>query len=174
MIPDHTFFGNQLEKTIDGKTYAYDYVVIGNTPGKYELRFHFVSSNSTFREAFTLTLCKYKGKMWIDGRAVKLGNRVFQTFIFEYKKAPDDFVVTLEPKQLDMVTISCCVADEDAGLWEDDDIIVGPDGMEHDRIIREVVCVEPKGNNKYRVFCNDHECDDDFDDLIFDMEIITK
>lgn len=31
--------------------------------------------------------------------------------------------------------------------------------------------IEQIGENKLRFYCNDHEIDDDFDDLIFDMEI---
>ena len=113
--------------------------------------------------------------MWINKNEVKLRRSAFQTFRFEYGKTPQDFVVMLDAKSLEMVTISCGVADEDAFNWEDqDETFIGPDGLEHDRIIREVVCVEPKGNHTYRVFCNDHECDDDFDDLIFDMQIIRN
>ena len=33
--------------------------------------------------------------------------------------------------------------------------------------------IEKTGKDSYRFYCNDYENDDDFDDLIFDMEIIT-
>ena len=32
--------------------------------------------------------------------------------------------------------------------------------------------IETLGDNKFRFHCNDHKMDDDFDDMIFDMEII--
>ena len=34
--------------------------------------------------------------------------------------------------------------------------------------------IEQIGENKLRFYCNDHEIDDDFDDLIFDMEIMES
>ena len=32
--------------------------------------------------------------------------------------------------------------------------------------------IEEIGENHYRFYCNDHEIDDDFDDFVFEMEII--
>ena len=34
------------------------------------------------------------------------------------------------------------------------------------------IYIEELGENKYRFNCNDHEIDDDFDDLIYEMEIV--
>lgn len=172
MIPDYTFFGNEIEKVLDGKTYAYDYKVLDHASGSYIIKFSFISSSAPFHESLDLTLCNYKGRMWIDGNEVKLKKHEFQTFGFEYGKAPQEFTVKLEARSFEVVTISCSVTDDDAYDMDDQDAtIIGPDGLEHDKIIREVVCVEPRGNGYYRIYCNDHECDDDFDDLIVDMYV---
>ena len=32
--------------------------------------------------------------------------------------------------------------------------------------------IEKQNNNCYKFYCNDHENDDDFDDLIFEMKIL--
>ena len=61
MIPDYTFFGNEIEKVLDGKTYAYDYKILDHTSGSYILKFRFLSSSAPFRESLDLTLCNYQG-----------------------------------------------------------------------------------------------------------------
>ena len=125
--------------------------------GKYRLKFTFVSTNSQYEQSIILHLDGFKGKIFWNGKRLKKERRRFPQIIFEETWAPKEFELEIILEEGD-IGISNGYSKTDVGRI---DCFMGGCAM-----IKEEL-----GEDKFRFYCNDIDWDDDFDDLIFDLEI---
>ena len=158
MIPTNRFFDNKNEIIYDGKLYSRLYRVI-DSPGRYILRFEFLSTNSDYEQCIGLSLFKFKGAVRIDGNKMKLGRGEFTGMQFSEKTAPQKFDV-----EIDMESGIVSIYNSAKG-WMEDIRNYTPSAV-------PAMIVDKTGENSYVFNCNDYVYDDDFDDLVFSLEII--
>lgn len=127
--------------------------------GTYKLKFSFVSVNSLYSQAIVLHLDSFKGELSIGGQKIKKPKGRFPQLIFSKKHTPKQFELDVILQEGD---IAICNGSIDAQVPEICRSLNGGCAM----IIEEIE------ENHLRFYCNDYENDDDFDDLIFDLEII--
>lgn len=127
--------------------------------GTYKFRFSFISTASFYRQVIVIFLEAFKGNISINGKNVKLPKGRFPQLIFAEKDMPKQFEME--------VTLQ----DGDLGIGN------GSFDLQVPEICRTLdggcaMIIEELETNHFRFHCNDYENDDDFDDLIFDLEII--
>lgn len=127
--------------------------------GIYKLKFSFISTNASCKQAIVLHLNCFKGDISIGGQKIKKPKGRFPQIIFEewYKPRKIELEINLKGGIL-----AICNGSFDAQVPEICRSLNGGCAM----IIEEIE------ENYLRFYCNDYENDDDFDDLIFDLEII--
>lgn len=128
-------------------------------PGSYKLKFNFVLSNSIYNQAIAIILYQFKGKVSINGKEQKLGKREFFKFHFFEKSGIKNFEVFIELKR---GMFSICNGTDLAGDFK----------FSHTMTRGSCFYYEEISKNRFRFYCNDYEPDDDFDDLIFELEIV--
>lgn len=129
--------------------------------GIYKLKFSFISTNAACKQAVVFHLGDFKGTLSVNGEKIKKPKGRFPQIIFEegYKGCRlRKFEVQIEQKEGELVI---CNGSADARVPKICRSLNGGCAM----IIEEIE------ENRLRFFCNDYENDDDFDDLIFDLEI---
>lgn len=131
-----------------------------NKKGEYILRFKFISSSSNYLQAIIIHWDSFEGQLFIDGVEAKKPKKKFPQTLLNEKYTPKQFEikVILNSGEFRICNASDLLGDEK--IWRS---LYGGCAM----LIEEI------GKNHYRFNCNDHEIDDDFDDLIFEMEIIN-
>lgn len=159
MIPTHRTFNGTTEVTRDGILYSQLHRVI-STPGEYRLNLKFISSNSKYIQSIGVCLFKFKGTAKVDGDPVKLGKRTFTSLSFYEDTAPKQFTVDLNVKAGDV-----CIFNDAYNWWITDD------KRPHPLFALPAMIVTKTGPYNYVFHCNDHEYDDDFDDLVFSLDI---
>lgn len=127
--------------------------------GVHILRFTFISTNSPYEQGIILHLEDFKGKLSLDGKIIKKPRGRFPTVLFDQKSAPKQFDLQVELIKGD---IGICNASDPIGTGE----------IWHSMSLGCAMIIEELGEDHFRFHCNDHENDDDFDDLIFEMEIL--
>ena len=158
MIPNNKIFYNKNEIIYDGKLYSRLYRMI-DSPGRYILHFEFISTNSDYEQCIGLSLFKFKGAVYINGERVKLGRGEFTGMQFSERTAPQKFNVEIDMKS-GVISIY-----NSARGWREDIINHTPSAV-------PAMIVDKTGDNSYIFHCNDYVYDDDFDDLVFSLEII--
>ena len=129
-------------------------------PGEYLLKFKFISSNSQFSQAIDIHYGGIKGNMYFLGENITKRKSTFaQAIFFEDDIASRCFELELKLKE---GWIAICNGSDRDGSKRGCSTLVEGCAM----IIEEIK------QNHYRFFCNDFENDDDFDDLIFELEIV--
>ena len=159
MIPNNKIFYNKNEIIYDGKLYSRLYRVI-DSPGRYILRFEFLSTNSDYEQCIGVSLYQFKGSAAINGENVKLGKGKFTGLRFSEKTAPRRFDVELIMK---------------SGIVSVDNSVYGwrADIQNYTPWVMPAMIVDKTGENSYVFHCNDYVYDDDFDDLVFSL-VVTK
>lgn len=125
--------------------------------GKYRLKFTFVSTNSQHEQSIILHLDGFKGKIFWNGKRLKKERRRFPQIIFEETWAPKEFELEIILEEGDIAISNGCLRPRS------DMITCFVEGC--------AMIKEELGEDKFRFYCNDIDWDDDFDDLIFDLEI---
>ena len=158
MIPTDKFFDMKTEVTYEGKLYSRIFAVI-DTHGKYRFHFEFISTNSDYEQCIGVSLYQFKGSAAINGENVKLGKGKFTGLRFSEKTAPRRFDVELIMK---------------SGIVSVDNSVYGwrADIQNYTPWVMPAMIVDKTGDNSYVFNCNDYVYDDDFDDLVFSLEII--
>ena len=126
--------------------------------GKFRLQFKFVGVNSPFGQGIVIGYDDYNGSIYINGQKLKTTRKVFRDIYMTEESNPNGFYVDINSDN-GFITINNCSDSIGTGEFYDS-LIEG-----------RAMYIEQIGENKLRFYCNDHEIDDDFDDLIFDMEI---
>lgn len=157
MIPTDRAFDSKTEVIYDGKLYSRIYKVIGD-PGEYRLHFEFISTDSEYEQFIGLSMYCFKGKAIIDGEKVKLGRGRFTGMGFPEKTTPKQFDVCV------IVESGIVSIYNDVTGWKEDITFKTPSVM-------PAMIVEKISDNSYIFHCNDRVYDDDFDDLVFSLEI---
>lgn len=132
-----------------------------NRIGKFRLQFKFVGINSPFGQGIVIGFTSYAGPINVNGKKRKMTRKVFKDVYMIQEAYPDGFYIDVEIRnENEFITVNNCSDSLKTGN------LYGS--------LREgrAMYIEQIGENKLRFHCNDHEIDDDFDDLIFDMEIM--
>lgn len=159
MIPTDRFFDGQAEVAYEGKLYSRIHPII-QTPGKYNLHFKFISTNSEYEQCIGISMCQFKGTAKLDGNKVKLGKGEFTGLKLSEKTAPERFDV-----ELTVVGGAVCIYNSVYGWLAD--------VKNYTPWVLPAMIVEKNGENSYIFHCNDYVYDDDFDDLVFSL-VVTK
>lgn len=130
-----------------------------NKPGEYILRFTFVSTSSIYLQAIIIHWSTFEGTMYIEGEEVRKPKGRFPQLIFDEKCSPKQFELRVSLKKGELCI---CNGSLDTSTTQE---------MWNSLYGGCAMIIEEMENNCFRFRCNDYENDDDFDDLIFDLEI---
>ena len=184
MIPNNRAFNGRETFEEDGKVFYRSYKV--EEQGEFRLNIRVVSINSPYRQAIAFSLSsspKFKGSILING----------QKFQAEKKKL--NYVMPVVLPDNDEIIMDFDIAEGYVRLANASDFlddypemiekISAQTGRTRDQfrgcsytsgfsagyLYGNAFWMEQLSDNRYRFHCNDHQMDDDFDDLIFDLEI---
>lgn len=131
--------------------------------GKFRLQFKFVERNSPFGQGIAIGFTSYSGPIYVNGKKREMARKVFKDIYMIQEAYPDGFYIDVKIRNdNEFITVKNCSDSIGTGEFYDS-LIEG-----------RAMYIEQIGENKLRFYCNDHEIDDDFDDLIFDMEIMES
>lgn len=158
MIPFNVLFEENNSDQIEYKGKLINKCYKINKPGSYGINFKFIQSNSKHKQAIAVYFLDFIGQCYESGDEVKLPKTRFPHLVFWEDTAPKEIHMKINIEK-------GCVL-----------ICNGSDLLGNKQICRAMyagcaVFIEELDHNKFRFHCNDHEIDDDFDDLIFDVEI---
>lgn len=184
MIPNNRAFNGRETFEEDGKVFYRSYKI--EKKGKFQLIYRVISINSIYRQAIAFSLSstpKFMGTLLING----------QKFTPEKKKTNYVIPVELPDKSeiimdLDIAEGYICLSnasdflDDYPQLIEKISTQTGrtreqfrgnsyTSGFTAANLYGNAFWIESFSENYYRFHCNDHRMDDDFDDLIFDLEV---
>ncbi len=140
-------------KPIDykGKTvYSADFI---DGPKKFKAVFNVISTNSKYRQGFSLHMYEMKGKLIYDGNVIQKNGLSF--FV---DSIPHTIEIDVEIEEGFLFIENFC---DNTGTGS---MVAGFSGF--------AMIIEDIDDNKKRYYCNDFEPDDDFDDLIFEVQFI--
>ena len=129
--------------------------------GKAILRFEFIKSSSNYDQAIVLGLDSFKGDIAIDGKPIKKPKGAFPQVILEQKYAPKQFELSINLVDGDLAIFNASDPLGTGEIWES---LFGGCAM----------IIEEKCDNQFVFYCNDHENDDDFDDLVFELTVLKS
>ena len=156
MIPNDRAFNGKSMFEHEGKVYQRWYYI--EKHGNYRIRFKIVSTNSPHRQGIALFFSDFKKSMELNGEKLRV-LKGFKHYVFkEGEFENDEFILTVNATE-------GCLTFANAS---------------EDPILKTYKCgayccafwIEQISDNYLRFHCNDHESDDDFDDLIFDLEYL--
>ena len=126
--------------------------------GRYKLKFTFVNKNSKYHQAIILHLKMFEGKIYYKDEEIKKSKRSFPQIRIEENWGLKNVELVVE------------LTDGKIGICNGSDPL-GDGTIWRSRSGGCAMIPEELGENHYRFYCNDHENDDDFDDLVFDLLI---
>lgn len=127
--------------------------------GNFKLRFSFIATNSKRRQAIVICFNKCQGKYSVNGDFFnKIPKGTFANIGFWEDTAPQSF------------EIEFCTCSDKLILCNGSDLI-GDKSICRMQYENCAMKIEKVSQNKMRFFCNDYDSNN-FDDLIFEMEII--
>lgn len=160
LIPFTSQFTMQNSSEIDYKGKKVNRFYTYDRKGTHILRFTFVSTNSVNEQGITFHLSRFKGEMYINDEKIKIRKSRFPQLMFDEKNTPKQFEVKVILEDGDITICNCCTHPNCPEIW--DSLLEGC-----------AMIIEKLGEDSFRFHCNDMENDDDFDDLIFDMQILS-
>ena len=155
--PFYVLFGSKNQIEYKGRTIN-KYVKL-TEPGEYVLRFTIIKNNSPFHQAIVLFFNDFQGEYYLNGAKRPLPKGAFPKENFWTDTMPQTTEVALRIRKGNVVI---CNGSDPLGTKQ----------ICHSLVWGCAIFLEKIGENSFRFNCNDHEIDDDFDDLIFEMEII--
>lgn len=184
MIPDNRAFKGRESFEEDGKVFYRSYKI--EKRGKFRLKICVVSINSRYRQAIAFGLSsspKFKGSILINSHEFKAEKKNLNYVL--PVALPDNFEIIM-----DFDVAEGYVRLANASDFLDDypeliEKISAQTGRARDKfrgssytsgfsagfLYGNAFWVEQLFENRYRFHCNDHQLDDDYDDLVFDLEI---
>ena len=157
MIPNSKAFNGNSFFEHDGKTFYRWYPVCKS--GAYQLRFTVVSTNSAHRQGIALFFSDFSGQLLLNGKPLPVPTSPLKHYTFKEGEMPDNECRLSVQAESGSLIIGNASERTETGTFT-----CGAFGC--------AFWIEQKRENILRFYCNDHEYDDDFDDLIFDLEII--
>lgn len=184
MIPDNCAFNGREIFEENGKTFCRNYKI--EKMGKFRLTISIISINSIYRQAIAFSLStkpKFKGTLQIDGQKFTPEKKQINYVI--PVEIPDKAEIILD---LDIMEGYLRIANASDFLDDYPEMIEGissqtgrsreqfrgcsyTSGFTAGFLYGNAFWVEQISDTKHRFHCNDHKLDDDFDDLVFDLEI---
>jgi len=128
-------------------------------PGEYTIKFRFISKASAFNQAIVLLFNDFVGQYYLFDKEKNLPNIRFQKENFWIETAPDEISVKIHLKE---GNIFICNGSDPLGSRQ----------ICYTLHMGCAIYIEKISEKVYRFNCNDHENDDDFDDLVFEMELV--
>ena len=184
MLPTNKAFNGRQSIEVDGKTYYRSYKI--EQQGKYRLIIRIISINSDYNQGIAFNFSKtpvFKGTLFLNG----------QKFVPEKKQRyyiipvawPEKSEIVMDLDVLNgffvLANASDCLDDYPALIERISQQTGRPrelfrgngytSGFTASNLYGNAFWVEAFSKNLYRFHCNDHQMDQDFDDLIFDLEI---
>ena len=139
----------------NGKTINSCYSV--KEQGIYNIKFSIISTSSDYTQAINIHFIDFEGRVFVNGREHQLSESSFPQLLFSEKE-----ISTVEVKiELQQGSFVICNASDP----------IGTDEIWYSLYGNCAMIIEKYNDLHYRFYCNDHEYDDDFDDMIFDMRI---
>ena len=156
MIPnDRAFNGKEFFEFSGKKYYRWYYL---NFDRDYCFCFRIISTKSNNKQGITLHFADFKGNILCNGRPMAIPKNKFGNYLFKADDIVNDEVsVSVQPREGRLFLGNASERGE-LGIFTS-----GAFGC--------AFWIETIKNNHYRFHCNDHEYDDDFDDLVFDLII---
>ncbi len=183
MIPDNRAFQGRETFECNGKVFYRNYKVDRN--GKFQLKIQIVSINSPYRQAIAFSLSsspKFKGTIFINGQSFTPQN---MNYVMPVNLPGENQII------MDVDVLEGYIRLANASDYLDDypELIEKisaqtnrtreqfrgcsyTSGFTAGFLYGNAFWIEKISDNCYRFHCNDHKLDDDFDDLIFDLEIV--
>ena len=184
MIPNNRAFNGRETFEYDGKVFYRNYKI--DLQGKFRLKLQVIAINSAYRQAIAFSLSsspKFKGTLLINGQEFipvkKSNNYVMPVALPDKTEIIMDFDVV---KGYIRLANASDFLDDYPELIERISQQTGrsrdqfrgnsyTSGFTAAHLYGNAFWLESFSKNHYRFHCNDHRMDDDFDDLIFDLEI---
>lgn len=160
MIPDLNFFNGNTSREYEGRMYYRSFSPFDKC-GKYELIFRNVTMNSSYEQVILVGLYSFAGSIRINGEPVKLRKSKHDGFFLYGSDADSNGCIHL---LIDYRGGTFFIQNDMLG-WSTDIT------FQRKELVNTAMIGEKLNDNTYRFYCNDKEYDDDFDDLIFEMEI---
>ena len=157
MIPNDKAFNGKDCFDNNGKTIFRWYYV--RNLGNYQIRLKIVSTNSIYRQGIALFFSNFKGKVIYDGKSLEIPTNKFKHYLFKDGDTHNNEFVLSVHAEVGALFIGNASERSEIGMFT-----CGAFGNSF--------WVEPLATNSQRFHCNDHEYDDDFDDMVFDLEIV--
>lgn len=127
--------------------------------GIHKIKLRFISCNSKYIQAIVLDLYNFKGQIYLEGQEIKNPKRAFPSINFWQDTAPSEIELTIN---LESGNLGICNGSDP----------IGDKKICHRMSFGCAMMIEELSPTKKRYYCNDHENDDDFDDLVFEIEIL--
>ena len=156
MVPFQVLFEDKDQIEFEGKTIQR--AIRLKEPGDYTLIFIFLECNSPFTQAIVLFFNDFVGEHCIMGQKRKLPQKRFPQERLWADCLPQEFEVTI---RLIEGYVSICNGSD----------LLGDKCICRTLYMGCAMHVEPITEHRFICYCNDHEVDADFDDLIFEVEI---
>lgn len=188
MIPNKKAFDGKSCFEADGKTFYQTYKI--PQQGRFQLKLRIVAINSHYRQAIAFGFSHspdFISTLYINSKEFAPEKRKLLSYIIPVSLAENSNVVF----DLDIAQGHFYLAnasdflDDYPGLAEKISAQTGrareefrgnsyASGFNTAGLYANSFWIETLSDNHLRFHCNDHKMDDDFDDLIFDMEIIPQ
>lgn len=125
-------------------------------PNNYLIRIRNSSVNSNEQQIICIST-NFEGTISINGEKIKKKKGVFSRISVLEKDIKNEMIINLELVEGRFIMYNGSIADD----------------SESTRSMVFGCAMNPVKltDDWYRIYCNDHEIDDDFDDLIFDMKV---
>lgn len=186
MIPNNRVFNGRETFEEDGKVFYRSYKI--EKQGNFLLKIRVISINSMYRQAVAFSLSstpRFTGTLRINGQQFKAEKK--KTNYVIPVELPDKSEIIME---LDIVEGFVRIANASDFLGDYPQLIEQistqtgrtreqfrgnsyTSGFTAANLYGNAFWVESLSENCFRFHCNDHRMDDDFDDLVFDLEIET-
>ena len=184
MIPTDRAFNGRQNIEVDGKVYYRSYRI--ERQGKYRLVIRIISINSEYNQGIAFTFSrtpKFKGTLFLNGQ--KFVSEKGKQYYVVPVSYPEKNELVMELDVLDgyfVLANASAYLDAYPALIDQISQQTGrsreqfrgnsyTSGFTASNLYGNAFWVEALSKKLYRFHCNDHRMDDDFDDLIFDLEI---
>lgn len=185
MIPnDRAFNGKNFFQENGKNFFRYERI---EKKGKYTLKLKFIAVNSPYKQGIAIRFSRnpeFKGKILINGIRLTKPRKKHLSYIIREGLFTDNEVkleILIEDGFIAFCNASNLLADySDLPNKMTEMIDKKSEQFESkgftssfsaSHMYGNAFWVEPLSENCYRFYCNDHQMDDDFDDLIFDLEV---
>lgn len=156
MIPNNKTFNGKAICEHEGTTYYRWYPI--QKKGNFQLNFRIIQTNSPYMQGIALFFNDFKGSIMLNDKPLPILKGRFKHYTFVQNQIKDnEFTLSVQAEYGSLVIGNA------SGRPGISSLECGAFGC--------AFWIETLNDNLYRFHCNDYALDDDFNDLIFDLEI---